>query len=73
MKYAGRGSTTPGLQKNSDGFVDIYFGAKAPSGKESNWLPTDSKRKFELLARFYGPEKEFFEKSWKMGDLEEVK
>ncbi|KAF2515896.1 DUF1254 domain-containing protein [Flavobacterium zhairuonense] len=73
MKYFSRASTTPGIQKNSDGSVDIYFGAKAPAGKESNWVPTDPKGKFELLARFYGPEKGFFEKTWKMGDVTEVK
>lgn len=72
-KYFSRASTTPGLQKNADGSVDLYFGAKAPAGKESNWVPTNSKGKFELLARFYGPEKAFFEKTWKMGDVEEVK
>jgi hypothetical protein len=73
MKYYSRASTTPGLQKNSDGSVDVYFGAKAPAGKENNWVPTDPKRKFELLARFYGPEKGFFDKTWTMGDVEEVK
>jgi hypothetical protein len=73
MKYFSRASTSPGLQKNSDGSVDIYFGAKAPAGKESNWVPTDPKGKFELLARFYGPEKAFFEKAWKMGNVTEVK
>ncbi|MDQ6470113.1 DUF1254 domain-containing protein [Flavobacterium sp. LHD-80] len=73
MKYFSRASTSPGLQKNSDGSVDIYFGAKAPAGKESNWVPTDPKGKFELLARFYGPEKGFFDKTWKMGDVTEVK
>jgi hypothetical protein len=72
-KYFSRASTTPGLQKNADGSVDLYFGAKAPAGKESNWVPTNPKGKFELLARFYGPEKGFFDKSWKMGDVEEVK
>jgi hypothetical protein len=73
MKYSSRASTTPGLQKNPDGSVDIYFGAKAPAGKESNWIPTDPQRQFELLARFYGPEKPFFEKTWKMPDVKEVK
>jgi hypothetical protein len=53
--------------------VDVYFGPKAPAGKESNWVPTDAQRGFELLARFYGPEKGFFEKTWKMGNVEEVK
>lgn len=73
MKYYSRASTSPGLQKNADGSVDVYFGGKAPEGKESNWVPTDTKREFELLARFYGPEKGFFDKAWKMGDAEEVK
>ena len=73
MKYASRASTTPGLQKNADGSTDIYFGATAPQGKESNWVPTDAKRQFEILARFYGPEKSFFDKVWKMGDIEELK
>ena len=39
---------TKQLQKNDDGSVDIYFGPKAPKGKESNWLPTDPKRRFEV-------------------------
>ena len=73
MKYSSRASTSPGLQKNPDGSVDIYMGAKAPSGKESNWIPTDPQRQFELLARFYGPDKAFFDKIWKMPDVEEVK
>ncbi|MFH6950056.1 DUF1254 domain-containing protein [Flavobacterium sp. FlaQc-51] len=73
MKYSSRASTSQGLQKNADGSVDIYFGAKAPEGKTSNWAPTNPKGKFELLARFYGPEKGFFDKTWKMGDVEEVR
>lgn len=72
MPYFSRASTSPGIQKNADGSLDVYFGPKAPKGKESNWVPTDSKGKFEVLARFYGPEKEFFEKNWKMGDIEKV-
>jgi len=73
MDYSSRASTTPGLQQNADGSTDVYFGAKAPEGKESNWVPTDPQRQFEVLARFYGPEKTFFDKVWKMGDIEEVK
>lgn len=67
-----RASNTQGLQKNEDGSVDIYFGAKSPTGKESNWVPTDANGKFEVLFRFYGPDKALFEKSWTMGDIEKV-
>jgi hypothetical protein len=30
-------------------------------------------RDFEVLFRLYGPEKAFFEKTWKLPDIEEVK
>src|SRR5215467_10416011 len=39
-RWVGRSSQTPGLQKNVDGSVDIYFGPTSTSG-ESNWVPTD--------------------------------
>lgn len=70
MSYFSRASTTLGLQKNADGSVDVFFGAKSPTGKETNWIPTDPKRSFEILVRFYGPEKAFFDKAWKMGDVD---
>ena len=34
VEHAGANAT------NADGSVDIYFGPKAPAGKESNWVPT---------------------------------
>jgi hypothetical protein len=70
--YSSRASTTPGLQKNADGSVDVYFGAKAPAGKESNWVPTSADGKFEVLFRLYGPEKRFFEKKWVLPDIERI-
>jgi hypothetical protein len=72
MPRASRSSQIPDMQKNADGSVDIYFGPRAPMGKESNWVPTDSVRKFELMARFYAPKKEFFDKVWKLPDVEKV-
>jgi hypothetical protein len=72
MPRASRSSQIPELQKNADGSIDIYIGPKAPAGKESNWLPTDPARKFELMARFYAPKTEFFEKVWKLPDVERV-
>ena len=66
-----RGSNSAGLQKNADGSVDVYFGPKAPDGHESNWVPTAG-RNFEVLFRLYGPEKPFFDKTWKLPDVEKV-
>jgi hypothetical protein len=66
-------SNDKSVQKNADGSTDVYFGPKAPAGKDANWVPTDPKRPFELLFRLYGPKKEFFEKAWKLPDVELVK
>jgi len=66
-----RASNSAGVQQNADGSLDVFFGPKAPAGKESNWVPTNG-RDFEILFRLYGPEKAFFDKTWKLPDSEEV-
>lgn len=70
MSRASRASNSSEVMKNDDGSVDIYFGSKAPTGKESNWVPTDPKRGFELMFRLYAPKKEFFDKVWVLPDVE---
>jgi hypothetical protein len=71
-RWPSRSSQTPGLQRNPDGSVDIHFGPQAPTGKESNWVPTHTGAGFEVLFRFYGPEKPLFEKTWRLPDIEKV-
>jgi hypothetical protein len=61
----------PNMKQNADGSVDIYFGPKAPAGFEKNWVPTAG-RNFFLIFRLYGPEKAFFEKTWKLPEVEKV-
>lgn len=68
MPYASRSSQSPGLQTNTDGSVDVYFAPKAPDGKESNWIPTDAKGRFEALFRFYGPDKSLFDHTWVLSE-----
>lgn len=72
MSRPSRSSQVPDMQKNADGSVDVYFGPKAASGKESNWVPTDPQRGFELMFRLYAPKKQFFEKTWKLPDVEKI-
>jgi hypothetical protein len=72
MTRSGRGSQSPGLQKNADGSVDVYFGPQTPAGKETNWVPTDPKGQFEVLFRLYGPEKAYADKTWKLPDIERI-
>jgi hypothetical protein len=70
--WVGRSSQTQGLYWNKDGSADIYFGPIAPFGKEFNWVPTDPRGRFEVLARFYGPQQALFDKSWKLPDVQRV-
>ena len=35
-------------------------------------MPTDPKGNFEVLFRLYGPEKVFFDKTWKLRDVEQT-
>jgi hypothetical protein len=72
MAKVGIDSTRPDLQKNQDGSVDVYFGPKAPEGKEANWIPTQTGRRFFLLFRFYGPEPAVFDGSFQLNDIELV-
>ena len=72
MDRASRASNAADLEKNSDGSVDIWFGPKAPEGKESNWVPTDPNRRFELMFRLYAPTKALFDKAWTLPDVEKV-
>ena len=69
---ASRASNAADLAKNADGSVDIWFGPKAPEGKETNWVPTDPDRRFELMFRFYAPTKALFDKAWTLPDVEKV-
>ena len=72
VNRASRASNATDVKKNADGSVDIYIGPKAPAGQESNWIPTDPQRGFELMFRAYGPKKEFFDKVWTLPDVEKV-
>jgi hypothetical protein len=72
MPRAGVDSYDQKMQRNADGSVDIYIGPKPPAGKEANWVPTASGRDWFPYFRLYGPEKPFFDKTWKLPDIERV-
>ena len=72
QQFPSVGSQTKGLLVNADGSTDVFFGPKAPAGKESNWVPIDPQRGFELMFRAYAPTKAFFDKTWKLPDVERV-
>jgi hypothetical protein len=61
------------MKKNADGSVDIYFGPKAPAGREANWIYTKPGRPWFAGFRLYDPDKPFFEKAWTLADLEKMR
>ena len=71
--WSSRSSLTAGLQANADGSVDVFFGPKAPTGKEANWVPTSPDGQFEVLFRLYGPIEPWCDKTWRPADIEWVK
>jgi hypothetical protein len=72
QKLAGVDSTLPGIKKNADGSVTVWFGPKAPAGEEKNWVQTMPGKGWNVLLRLYGPLEAWFDKSWKPGDIELV-
>jgi hypothetical protein len=67
------GSQDKGLKANEDGSYTVYFGPKAPAGKESNWLETIPGKSWFNILRMYGPEKEWVAKTWRPSEVIEVK
>jgi hypothetical protein len=61
------------LVVNQDGSVDICFGPTAPGGKENNWIKTIPGKGWNMILRLYEPTESWFDKSWKPGEIEEVK
>jgi hypothetical protein len=58
---------------NQDGSVEIWFGPKAPVGNNSNWIQTIPGKGWIMILRLYGPLEPWFNKTWRPGEIEEVK
>jgi hypothetical protein len=66
-------SQKKGIAVNADTSVDIYFGPKPPDGKESNWVQTVPGKGWNVILRLYGPLRPWFDKTWRPGEIEEVR
>ena len=60
------------LQMNKDGSVDLYFGPKAPAGKESNWVQTMPDKAWFPYFRLYSPTQPFLDQTWVLPDIEKA-
>jgi hypothetical protein len=70
QRFPSVSSQNKGLQVNADGSVDVYFGPKAPAGKQSNWVQTVPGRGWNTILRLYGPLEPWFAKTWRPGEIE---
>jgi hypothetical protein len=66
-------SRKEGLEINADGSVDLYFGPEKPAGANTNFVQTVLGKGWFTYFRLYGPKQTYFDKSWQLNDIEEVK
>jgi hypothetical protein len=72
---ANRDSRDERLKYNEDDSVDLYFGpddTKVPVDRKANWMKTNPDEGWFPYFRLYAPKQAFFDKSWKMGDIEHL-
>lgn len=70
QQFSSIGSKDKDIVINADGSVEVWFGPTAPKGHENNWVQTVPGRGWSVLLRLYGPEKSWFDKTWKPGEFE---
>src|SRR5450432_4116689 len=71
--FPSRNNKRDKLITNADGSVDLYFGPKAPAGKEASWIATVPAKGWFAVIRLYGPLDPWFDKTWRPGEIELVK
>jgi hypothetical protein len=72
LRSANLDSRLQDLKRNPDGSVDLYVGAKAPAGFETNYMKTVGSDGWFVYFRLYAPLQPFFDKSFKLPDFEVV-
>lgn len=60
-------------QPNADGSYDLYFGPKAPAGREGQWIKTIPGKGWNVFLRIYGPQAPAFDGAWKLNDIAEAR
>ncbi|POZ13812.1 hypothetical protein C3Z09_21515 [Lelliottia aquatilis] len=71
--FPGKNNKRDPLIANADGSVDLFFGPTPPQGKDANWMQTVPGKGWFTIFRLYGPLESWFDKTWKPGEIEEVK
>jgi hypothetical protein len=62
---------TPAATPNDDGSTTLTFGPERPSDSpEENWIQTTEGKGWFPILRLYSPLESFFDKSWRVGEIE---
>jgi len=72
QRFPSVSSQKEGLQVNADGSIDLYFGPKAPAGKETNWVQTLPGQGWVPVLRLYGALEPWFDQTWRPGEFEPI-
>jgi hypothetical protein len=76
QKYPRAGSQSypsPAAEAAEDGSTTVYFGPEQPDGvARGNWIQTDPEKGWFVLLRLYSPLSSFFDKSWRISEIELV-
>jgi hypothetical protein len=72
QQFPSVGSLTKGIKQNPDGSYDVYFGPKAPAGKENNWIQTMPGKGWNVVLRRYSALEPWFDKTWRPSEVELV-
>jgi hypothetical protein len=66
-------SRKSGLEINPDGSVDLFFGPRKPSGSPTNFVQTVPGKGWFVYFRLYAPTEPYFNKTWALPDIEEIR
>jgi hypothetical protein len=76
QKYPRAGSQSypsPAAEAARDGSTTIWFAPRQPDGvARGNWIQTDPDKGWFALLRLYGPLPSFFDKSWRLSEIQPV-
>jgi hypothetical protein len=67
--YPSKNNKRDQMTANTDGSIDLYFGPKAPAGKEANWIATMPGKGWFTILRLYGPLDPWYDKLWQPGEI----
>ena len=62
---------SPAAAANDDGTTTVHFAPEQPAGvADGNWIQTMPGKGFFPVLRLYSPLRGFFDKSWRVGEVE---